>query len=190
MHAGQLDRELGLFPSVPYEPAIYTIMNLLFQPDRRVCLVMFLLAGLLCSSIGCGTSKQDAVLDAGAMLERYEKDRRRHDPNHFSEVDLGEYTVSLSQRPNKQESSIFYVRFHLYGVVPDGLVDEFGKLLDAHDKTVREKVREVSVQCDLDQLDNPSLGGLKSELIASINRILQAPILRDVVFGDFSFERG
>jgi len=90
----------------------------------------------------------------------------------------------------RREPSIFYIRFHLYGVVPDGLVDEFGRLLADHDKTVRATVREVSQQCDVDQLDDPSLGRLKSEMISSINRILQAPMLRDVVFGDFSFERG
>ena len=184
MCAGQLYRGLRLFPSVPDELAMYTIMKLLLQLERRVCLVMLLLTGLLCSSIGCGSSKQDAVLDASAMLERYEKDRRRHDPNHFSEVDLGEYTVS-----KRREPWIFYVRFHLYGVVPDGLIDEFGKRLADHDKTVRGKVSEVTQGCEVEQLNDPSLGSLKSELISSINRILQAPMLRDVVFGDFAFER-
>ncbi len=160
-------------------------MNLLSRIATPVGLIRLLLAGFVCCSIGCGTSKEEAVLDAGAMLERYEKDRRRHDPIHFSEVDLGEYTVT-----QRHEPSIFYIRFHLYGVVPEGLTEEFGKLLAVHDNTVRSKVREVSQQCAIDQLNDPSLGWLKSELISSINRILQTPLLRDVVFADFSFERG
>ncbi len=121
------------------------------------------------------------------MLERYEKDRRRHDPNHFSEVDLGEYTVS---KKSNNSDSIYYVRFHLYGVVPDALISEFDKTLAAHGKTLRDRVLKVSNECKLNQLNDPSLGWLKSEMISSINRTLQAPLLRDVVFSEFSFERG
>ncbi len=125
------------------------------------------------------------MMDTTSMLEQYEKDRRRHDPQHFSEVDLGEYTISLREEP-----SIFYVRFHLWGVLPDGLNEEFSKLYPTRTETLRGKVIEVTTQCKPDELNDPLLARLKSELIPSINRVLQAPLLRDVVFADFSFERG
>ena len=137
------------------------------------------------SCSGCGKSDSQALLDTGSLLQRYESDRRRHDPVFFSEFDLGEFTVT-----QRHEPSIFYIRFHLYGVVPDRLVEEVEKLMETHGERVRAMVREAAQRCDVAQLDDPSLGWLKSELITSINRSLQAPMLRDVVFSEFSFERG
>jgi hypothetical protein len=149
---------------------------------------IILLVLLSCLSVGtisgCGASADD-VLDASALLERYERDRRKHDPLHFSEVDLGEFTVTQHRDP-----SIYYIRFHLYAVIPDSLVDQFEELRQSHGERVKASVRESVQSCDLDHLDDPALGWLKSEMIASINQVLQAPILRDVAFSEFSLERG
>jgi hypothetical protein len=151
----------------------------------RLQIVLSLLSALpvLCS--GCGKSEQPPVLDVGTLLARYERDRRRHDPVYFSEIDLGEFTVT-----QRHEPAIFYIRFHLFGVVPEELVQEAETLLVTHGERVRARVREAAQRCEADQLNDPSLGWLKSELITSINRSLQAPMLRDVVFAEFSFERG
>jgi len=146
---------------------------------------LLLFAVVIGSTCGCAEPESDRVTDAATLLERYEKDRRRHDPLHFSEVDLGEFTVTKRDKP-----SIYFIRFHLHAVVPDGLVDQFNALLLTHIQRVRDKVSEATSRCEIDQLKDPSLGWLKSELITSINRIVQSPLLRDVVFADFSLERG
>ena len=143
------------------------------------------LAAAIVSTCGCGGSDSEAVVDAAALLERYEKDQRRHDPLHFSEVDLGEFTVTQRRHP-----SIYFVRFHLYGVVPDEALDRFNGLLQRHQERVRSQVREATQKCVAEQFNDASLGGLRSELITSINHTIQAAILRDVVFSEFSFERG
>ena len=147
--------------------------------------VLLLLAAVIGLSCGCSKTLPDPVTDAGALLERYEKDRRRHDPVHFSEIDLGE--VALNRR---KDNLIYYIRFRLYAVVPDGLTDQFNELLLTHGERVNSKVLESARRCSLEQLNDPSLGWLKSDLISSVNRILQTPILRDVVFSDFSLECG
>jgi hypothetical protein len=134
---------------------------------------------------GCSGSDQDVMMNAGVLLDRYERDQRRHDPLHFSEVDLGDYTVT-----QRHDRSILYIRFHLYGVVPDRFVDKFTDRYKHHKERLREAVRKATQRCEVDQLNDPSLGWLKSELIRSINRELEAPLLRDVVFSKFSFERG
>lgn len=143
-----------------------------------------LIALVIATIIGCGGSETENMLDATTLLERYERDRRRHDPLHFSEVDLGEFMVT-----QRREPSIFYIRFHLYAVVPDSFVGQFDQLRQTHGERIRAKVRQVTMACDIDHLNDPSLGWLKSELISSINEVTQSPIVRDVVFGDFSFER-
>jgi hypothetical protein len=43
---------------------------------------------------GCGGEQATAVFDAAALLERIEQDRRRHDPHAYSELDLGEFTIT------------------------------------------------------------------------------------------------
>ena len=163
-----------------------SIMNCYFRYSSYFSHILLLLFAVLMGSIcGCAEPELDMVTDAGTLLERYEKDRRRHDPLHFSEVDLGEFTVTKPQKP-----AIFFIRFHLYAVVPDGLVDQFNEVVLTHGQRIRDKVSEATQRCEIDQLKDPSLGWLKSELITSINRIVQSPLLRDVVFADFSLERG
>lgn len=149
------------------------------------CLALTVLGTVPMASMGCGGDRRDAVLDAGELLDRYERDRRRHDPVAFSEIDLGDFVVT-----QRHEPAIFFVRFHLYGVVPNTQMDDFSKMLEAHSELVRSTIRETVQGTELEQLNDPALGALKSDMILAINRSLQARILRDVVFGEFSFERG
>jgi hypothetical protein len=149
----------------------------------RVSLVFAM--GLICLGSGCGVGSSDDMLDAQALLDRYQQDRRRHDPIHFSEVDLGEFYITKRYSP-----SIYYVRFHIYGVVPENQLDQFSEILQPHTQRVRDAVIAAVQRSELEHLDDPSLGWLKSELILTINRNLQMRMLRDVVFTDYSLERG
>lgn len=133
---------------------------------------------------GCGDAEQNSVMDARALLERYQKDRRRHDPLNFSEVEIGKFAVTQRHKP-----AIFYIRFHLFAVVPDNLLDEFHRHLETYSERVRAEVRATTQKCELKKLNDPSLKWLKSELISSINHVIGEPILRDVVFSEFSLER-
>ncbi len=145
-----------------------------------------LLLVVACSVLaGCSKPKEDGMLDATALLAQYEQDRRRHDPLHFSEVDLGDFDVTRAHN-----SAILYIRFHLYAIVPDGLVPQFEELQKTHGQRVKQEVRETVQSCGLDQLNDPGLGWLKSKLISSINEVIQAPLVRDVAFSEFSIERG
>ena len=222
---------------------------------------VLLLTAAPLSIAGCGKEQPTAVFDATVLLERYEQDRRRHDPHAYSEVDLGEFTVTWREKPKDvgqgtstfapppvpheakpsepavapppephkvehgasavapheakpsepasapppephkvdqgasaatppPEPAALLIRFHLYGVVADGHLEEFSRLLETHGERVRSQVREAVQSSQRSQLDDPTLGWLKSELIQSINQSLQAPILRDAVFGEFALERG
>jgi hypothetical protein len=150
--------------------------------------------GLLSCALGCGGHEPSAVLDATALLERYDKARQRQDPTHYTETDLGEFTVT--KRPDKDDPAadpddpaIYFIRFHLFAVVDDEQATEFTELMVTHGERVRSKVRETVQSGKLDQWKDPDLGWLKSELIQWINRSVNTPIVRNVVFADFSFER-
>jgi len=134
---------------------------------------------------GCGQGEADSLMDAQALLARYEEHRRRHDPLHFSEVEVGEFTVTKRHDPK-----IYYMRFHLFAVVPDDLVDRFHGLLQTHGERMRAEVRAATQRCDLEKFNETSMEWLKSELITSINRLVREPIVRDVAFGQFSLELG
>ena len=138
-----------------------------------------------CLALGCGGGDTHQALDVGSVPDRYERDRRRHDPLHFSEIDLGEYTVTQRHDP-----FMLYIRFHVYAIIPDHLLAEFEQLRQTHNERIRSGIREVAQASKPEQLSDPSLSWLKAELTSGINRNLQAPILRDVVFAQFSLERG
>ncbi len=152
---------------------------------RRISVIQALvLLSVSLLSAGCGNSEPIEMLDAQALLNRYQQDRRRHDPTSFSEVDLGEFFVSKHVAPNT-----FQVRLHIFGVVPDNQQSQFSSLIEPHTQRVRDAVISAVRRSELEQLRDPSLGWLKAELLTTINRNLQMRILRDIVFTDFSFEK-
>jgi hypothetical protein len=144
-----------------------------------------LVAAILLLSAGCSSPEQDTLADATALLARYEQGRQVQDPQRLSEVELGEFTVT-----QRREPAIYFIRFRLWAVVPDKEVPEFTRLLQTHGERIRGEVREIVQGSDLDQLDDPALVWMKLELVQSINRRIQATLVRDVVFAEFSFERG
>lgn len=147
---------------------------------------LVVLAAMVCGTgLGCGGAATAPVPEMSVMLDRYERDRRRHDPVHFSEVDLGQYIAT-----RRNEPTMVYVRFHAYAVVPNHLLGEFDELLQTHSKRIQSRIREVAQKVDDEPLADPSLSWFKSELTSEINRELCVPIVRDVAFATFSVERG
>lgn len=155
--------------------------------DKAAVGPLALLIGMLCCfCIGCSAGNDDdAMLDTESLLARYEQDRRRQDPLHYSEKDLGEFLVTQRHEPD-----IYYVRFHLFGVIPDQKLSKFDAAHTSHQERVRSAVLSTVQKSNLHQLTDPTLSWLKAELITQINRNLQARLLRDVVFTDFSLQKG
>jgi hypothetical protein len=151
---------------------------------KRLRITAFTVAIVALVNSGCGNSEPIEMLDAQALLDRYEQDRRRHDPTSFSEVDLGQFFVSL-----REDRSTYQVRFHIFGVIPDNQVSQFEDMIEPYTQRIRDAVISAVQGSELDQLRDPSLGWLKSELLDAINQSVQMRILRDIVFTEFSFER-
>ncbi len=148
-----------------------------------LCLILGA-ATLVFVAPGCSSSDETAV-NADEFLDHYERDRRRHDPNTFVEVDLGEFFVT--QRQSATES--YFVRFHIYGVMPEDQTNEFTKALSSRGERMRDAVISTVRRSDLEHLAEPELAFLKSELIPTINHALKTRVVRDVVFTSYSLER-
>jgi hypothetical protein len=158
------------------------------------------MAWILFSALGCGGHEPNAVLDAADLLERYDKVRQQHDPAHFSESELGEFTVTKRWSANEDsdtkdgsrryDNARFVIHFRLCAVVADEEMTEFTEMLTTHGERLRSLIHETVQKEKIDKLNSPDLGILKSELTKCINQCLGRPIVRNVVFPDFAFEQG
>ena len=83
-------------------------------PPTRDSMALGLSALVLCATLGCG-GEADPNLATMDLIERYEAQSNRHDPENFVEVDLGKFFVT---RRIPDSSSMLLVRFHLYAVTP------------------------------------------------------------------------
>lgn len=125
------------------------------------------------------------VTDVERILSLIADKEKKHDPRLYMEVDLGEFRVS---RPGINEDEIVVLKFQLFGVLNEQDHPKFVESSLGREQRLRDAVLSVVHRTDLDQLMDPALITVKSELVAGINRILENDFLRDVAFSTFSME--
>jgi flagellar basal body-associated protein FliL len=123
------------------------------------------------------------VADVERILALIADKERRHDPRLYMEVDLGEFRVT---RPGTTEDDIVVVQFQVFGVLNEQDRVKFEESVLGRQQRLRDAVLSVVHRSELDQLMDPALDAVKSELVAAINRILENDFLRDVAFSTFS----
>ena len=149
---------------------------------------LVLALGLLsCQLCGCGgEATGDAALDEVTLMERYEAQGRRHDPENYIELDLGPFFVT---RKIADSSDTLIVRCHLYAVAPQNDQEDLVDTLAIRQKRMRDTVIEVIQTTDVAALSESSMNWIRSEIIPAINKVLHTRSVRDIVFSDFSLER-
>jgi flagellar FliL protein len=100
------------------------------------------------------------------------------------EVDLGEFCVTALQ-PNA--SMTLRVDFHLFGIVAAENEKEFRRLFEDNKHRFREQVRETIDGADLSDLTDAGLGLIKRVILERAHKTLGKPVLREVIFSDYSF---
>ena len=100
------------------------------------------------------------------------------------EVDLGKYNVVVHQ---PAANVTLRVNFHLIGTVGPDEQSEFESLFAKHQHRLRDQAIFEIRNCQVEDLTDPGLGLLKRRILAKSNDLLGKPILRSVVFSDFSF---
>lgn len=142
---------------------------------------VLVMAALLASGSGCGSKKEETT------AEQSDEESADQNPLHFVEIDLGEYFIT---RPPTNEEAAYYIRFHIFGIVREKDESDFTTAMDERGKRMRDSVIEIAQRTDLEHLRDPGLTWLKSELVPIINKKLRCQLLQNVVFTDFTAERG
>jgi flagellar FliL protein len=107
-----------------------------------------------------------------------------HTAHAETEVDLGKFNVIVHE-PSSQIT--LRVNFHLIGTVPEEEHTEFEHLLEKHEHRLRDHTIFEIRNSKIEDLTDPGLALLKRRILAKSNDLLGKPLLKSVVFSDFSF---
>jgi len=100
------------------------------------------------------------------------------------EVDLGEYTIT-SYQPTS--STTMFINFRLYGTILRKQTGEFTERLEASKNRVRDNIITIVRSAEVADLTDAGLGLIKRKILETTNKTLGKPLLKEVVFSDFSY---
>jgi hypothetical protein len=106
------------------------------------------------------------------------------DGHHEVEAELGKFNVVIHQ---PAANLTMRVNFHLIGTLPHESETEFNELLAKNEHRLRDQVIFEIRNSRVEDLTDPGLALLKRKILAKSNELLGKPILRTVLFSDFSF---
>jgi flagellar FliL protein len=107
-----------------------------------------------------------------------------HGSSHEVEAELGRYNVVIHQ---PAASLTMRVNFHLIGTLGEADEAEFHELLAKNEHRLRDQVIFEIRNSRVEDLTDPGLALLKRKILAKSNELLGKPLLRTVLFSDFSF---
>ncbi len=100
------------------------------------------------------------------------------------EVDLDSFTVTSYQAAT---NTTLRIDFHLFATVAVGDQQEFLDWLQANRHRFRDQVIVTVRASELCDLTDAGLGLIKRKVLDKTNRAIGKPLLRSVIFSDFSF---
>jgi flagellar FliL protein len=100
------------------------------------------------------------------------------------EVLLGEFNVTSYQ---PLANTTLRISFKLYGIVKPGDESDLKSRLDEKKHTFREHVLMILRSSEMNDLADPMLGLIKRKILEKTNRLVGKPLLRGVIFSDFSY---
>ena len=100
------------------------------------------------------------------------------------EVDLGSFTVTNHRVATE---STFRTDFHLWGTVAESDLDEFNTIYQRNMNRFRSQVIEEIRESDISDLEAAGLGLIKRRFLEKSNALFGKPLLRSVLFADYTF---
>ena len=100
------------------------------------------------------------------------------------EVPIGDYSVTAFQPVS---NTTLRIDFKLFGEVLKSDQAEFTRLYESSQHRFREQVIVTVRNSDIADLTDPGLGLIKRKILEKVNRQLGKPLLKGVVFSEFSF---
>ena len=171
--------------TMPYPPSQNAPEPLLF--GSKLCHSLSALSlGLCLAGCGGGEVKAPVSLEAAALLELLDKEHESQDIKSLVELDLGKFRISHAM---PESEGMLQIRFTLYGVLTEAKKAQIEEELPKFEKRMRDAVISLVQKSETEQLADPALTYLKTEITAALNRVLQARVLKNVVFSEFSMMR-
>jgi flagellar FliL protein len=100
------------------------------------------------------------------------------------EVDLGDFSVTIFQPAS---NTTLRIDFHLFGAIRVDDEAEFKGRMEENKHRFRDQVLVTIRSSDVGDLADPGLALLKRKILAKTNETLGKPLLRSVIFSEFSF---
>jgi flagellar FliL protein len=100
------------------------------------------------------------------------------------EMDLGDFSVTIFQPAS---NTTLRIDFHLFGAIRLDNESEFKARMEEHKHRFRDQVLVTIRSSDVSDLADPGLGLIKRKILAKTNETLGKPLLRSVIFSEFSF---
>lgn len=154
-----------------------------FHLKLAISLMVILLLLLGCS----GDSTGEPALDPMQLIENVETSVTRHHPTKYTELEVGEFYVTL---PIEGSIEIYRITFNLYAIVSKTDASAVERLIQTQAALVRDQVIATIQRISEDKLHDPDLIWLKTELVSVLRTELKTTAIRDVVFPIMTIERG
>lgn len=100
------------------------------------------------------------------------------------EIPLGDYSLTIAQR---NSSTALRADFTLAGTVLASDESSFSNLMEKHPARFREIVLYEFRNSEREDLDDPELGLIKRRILERSNKLFGKPILKTLMFPDFSY---
>lgn len=125
-----------------------------------------------------------AKAHAAAPAESHAAPEEKAESSEQMEVDLGQFTITAFQPVS---NTTLRIDFHLYGTVARADEKEFRTRWEENLHRFREQVILTVRSAEMTDLTDAGLGLIKRTIQDKANRTLGKPLLRAMVFSDFSF---
>lgn len=106
--------------------------------------------------------------------------------NGEEEIDLGKYNITVHRA---SADVTLKINFHLIGTVAEKDLEDFELLLEKNQHRLRDRIIFEIRNSDVADLTDPGLGLIKRRILAKSNELLGKPVLKSVVFSEFSYSQ-
>jgi flagellar FliL protein len=127
---------------------------------------------------------EQIVDEAKQAAETINKGTSADDTVPVIEVDLGTFTVTNHRLPNE---STFRTDFHLFGVIAEADRSEFEGLFKRNEHRFRDQVIVEIRNSEISDLEDATLGLIKRRFLEKSNALFGKPLLRSIIFADYTF---
>jgi hypothetical protein len=165
---------------------------------KNSLLARLLIAGFMASVVGAEClfaylwlpSEAEVAAQMEQIAEAAKEEAKEESGEHEDEVvlevevDLGDFSTTNHRL---QSEAIIRTDFHLFGTVAETEAEEFRELYARNKERLREKVITEIRNSEVGDLEEAGLGLIKQRVLKISNDLLGKPLLREIIFTDYTF---